>query len=1041
MVKRLLLFWMLLLAGANWAAAQNTRITGNVISKEDDFPVVGAAILVKGTNVGGITDLDGNFSISAPQNATTLVVSYVGMKTLEVAVKPNLKIVLEADVKALNEVVITALGIQRQAKEIGYATAKITGDDLNAAKGANATAALVGKVSGLQITLNTPEISSDVRVNLRGSRSFKGDNSALLVLDGVQTPLEYLQSLNPNDIDNVSVLKGASAAALYGSEAANGVLYVTTKQGKRGKPNITYSLTTTFDNVSYLPRMQTRFGQGQTSGTTGLSTYVSDENQQYGPEFDGSLIEVGSPLFDPDNAAGTYLKLPYSYVKGGREGFYQTGVGIQNDISYASSDDRGNMFLSYQHLDRTGTIPGDKQVRHTVRFNAGRNYKNVTVSAKTSYTNTFDDTNTNSSNGIYNLINMPANLNIKDYRRWYDPGVRGASPDEWLNDYYDNPWFLVDNNRRNTRNDRLTLSVDIDYQALPWLKFQGRGGVSAGFRNRTSTVGAWHFSDWAKKNIYHAASDIYSSVTTNSRLSTRSNLDFIATAEHKFGSDFELKGMVGYSIQESYEENKEVLASRLEIDNFFNVKNKIGELGGSNSWERARKLGLFGSLDLGYRDWAFVQLTGRNDWTSLLDPSRWSFFYPSVNTSVVLSDAIASLKENETLSNLKVRASFARVGTVNIGNYNLDDLVATADYFPFGTLAAYRLNTNIRNRYIAPEFTSEFEIGAEIGLLRDRIVLEAAVYSQRTTNQTVNISIPYSSGYAASYMNAGTMRGRGVEFDLHLTPLFRAGDFRFNLGLNATFIDTKVLELNGGVEELVINSDYADYAIVGMNYPMIKATDWVRSPDGKVVVDGVTGLPSAGDVAPRGTADPKVRIGVSPTLRYKDFSLSAVFDYRGGHYTRSGLEYDMLFTGSSYLSTISGRQRFVFPNSVIKETDAAGNVTYRENTDITINNGGVQFWNGIYKQGRANQVFSAASWKLREIALSYNVPEKAIRKSRILQRASVSLVGNNLFMWVPKTNYWGDPDFTTSGDSNVPGMSGTNAAGYRTFGFNVLVSF
>ena len=238
-----------------------------------------------------------------------------------------------------------------------------------------------------------------------------------------------------------------------------------------------------------------------------------------------------------------------------------------------------------------------------------------------------------------------------------------------------------------------------------------------------------------------------------------------------------------------------------------------------------------------------------------------------------------------------------------------------------------------------------------------------------------------------------------------------------------------------------LDSDWAGYAIVGARYPMIKATDWVRNPEGKIIVDPVTGLPKAGDIVAVGTSDPTVRIGLNSVMKWKGFSLAATFDYRGGHYTRPSSEYNMLFTGASYISGISGRQRFVFPNSVIAETDASGNVTYRENTDITVNDAGKTFWNGIYKQGRANQIISAASWRLRELSLGYDVPKKYLKKVGFLQRASVSLVGRNLFMWTPSTNIWGDPDFTGSGNGNVGGFSGTNNVGQRSYGFNLLLSF
>ncbi len=489
----------------------------------------------------------------------------------------------------------------------------------------------------------------------------------------------------------------------------------------------------------------------------------------------------------------------------------------------------------------------------------------------------------------------------------------------------------------------------MDYQALSWLKLQGRGGVSVNVTNQNDTRGAWHYTDWARDNIYYASSDIQSQFLTRSSLSSRLDLDLMASTQHQLNNHFELRTMVGYSLQESYFEYKRLNADQLEVDNLFNVSNKIGELTGENRWTKTRKIGIYGSIDLGYNGWAFLQVTGRNDWTSLLDPSQWSFFYPSANASVMLSEALPQLQNHDVISHLKVRASAARVGTVNLSPYLLDDIATNkryasdTQYFPYGTLAGYELSPDIYDRLLKPEFTTEFEIGAEIGLFRDRIVLEAAVYNQNTTNQTVNISLPTSTGYDSRYINAGTMRGRGLELDLHLTPLFRWGKFRWNMGINATFTNTKVTELYEGLDEIRIDSDYYVYAVLGQSYPMIKLQDWVRDPEGRVIVDAVTGLPEMGDIVTVGQADPKVRLGLTSNMKFKDFTLAATFDYRGGHYTRFNMESFMLFSGTSYLSAIGGRQRFVFPNSVIAQTDAAGNVSYIENTDVTLNNGGKNF--------------------------------------------------------------------------------------------------
>lgn len=1051
MMKKLLtimlVMCMLFITSVAWA--QNARtITGVVVSADDGTVVPFASVYVKGqTNIGTQTDNDGKFTLpNVPSAATHLVVSFIGFRNAEADITKNtrLKVVMQSDEIRLNEVVVTALGIQRQAKEIGYATAKVTSDELNAAKGADATAALSGKVSGLQINVVSPNLGSTVRVSLRGSRSFKGDNQAMLVLDGVPTPLEYLQSLNPNDIENISVLKGASAAALYGSSAANGVLYVTTKQGNKGKPKITYSLTTTFDKVSYLPKWQTRFGAGESNSLTGLPTsYVPYENQQYGPEFDGSMVPIGEPLFDPNNPDGYQMMGTYSYKPNGRNGFYQTGVGIQNDISYMSSDDKGDMYLSYQRMDQQGTVEGDKIVRQTIRFNASRKYKNFKAGAKISYSNSNIDTNYDTNGGMYEVMQVPGNIDLRDFRDWRNSDVRGASPDEWISNYFQNPWFSIDNYRQLRRRDRLTAAIDFEYQALPWLKFQARGGYSLGVSNNTKQDGAWHYSDWSKQSGLRssASADILSYLYTGSSLNSRLNIDAMAMANHKINEKFSIKGMFGYSLQESYNDSKNVEADRLQIDNFFNVANKIGELSGSNEWGRSRKLGLFGSVDLSFKDWAFLQITGRNDWTSLLAPSHWSFFYPGANASVMLSDALPKLKDNEILSYLKLRSTFARVGTVNISNYNLEDIVNPVDYyFPYGTLAGYLQSLNIRNKDIEPEFTTEFEVGMEVGLLKDRIIFEAAFYNQITDNQTVNISIPSATGFDTQYVNAGKMRGRGVELDLHLTPLLQFGEFRWNVNANATFLKTEVLELVGGVNELLIEDPV--YAIKGYAYPILKATDWIRNPEGKVIVDPITGYPQAGDLAIAGQTEPKVRIGLSSIMKYKGFTLAATFDYKGGHYTRFGAENSLLFGGTSYTSAIAGRQRFVFPNSVIEVKDANGNVTgYRENTDVTIADGNKEFWNGPYKQNRINQVTSAASWRFRELSLGYDVPERMLRPTKYIQRAAISFVARNLFMWVPDTNLWGDPDFSASNSFNASGKAELRAGGNRTFGFNILVSF
>lgn len=1038
------------------AMAQNITVRGTVTSADDGMPIIGASVLVVGTTTGTITDIDGNFTIQNVLQGADLSISYVGMQSQTVKAQPELNIVLTSDSEMLGEVVVTAMGIQRQAKAIGYSTAQVNADQLTAARGTDATAALSGKVSGLEINMTSPALDQETRVQLRGARSFKGDNSALLVLDGVQTPMSFLQTLNPNDIENVSVLKGASAAALYGSEAANGVIIVTTKSGTQGKPKITYAFTSTIHQASYLPKTQHRFGSGHSTSATGnwdytYNSYMPTENQQYGPEFDNHPIESGWPLEALD---GERRIINYGYVGDDYlSSYYRTGLDLQHDVSYASSDDRGSMYMSYQRLDQKSITRGDESARQTVRFNASRNYSNLTVGGKVTYTHTTYDVSTYTDAGIYALMQVPATYRIGDYTNWRkgDTGD-GTSPNEYFSDYSANPFFLLDTHRRNTRQDRLAGSIDIDYDATSWLKLTARAGLNLDVNNTNIRYEAFDYSDYAKQYKPNASSNQVSEFTTASSYRSNFNLDLMAQYSHKLGSDFELKGLLGYNLQDHYYEYKGVGTSRLAIPNLFNLANKLGDLTGSNYWSRSRKTGIFASVDLSYRDWAFLQLTGRNDWTSLLAPGNRSFFYPSANGSVVLTDAIPALK-SDVFNHWKMRASWARVGTVNLSPYSMQTKTYVSGGYPYGTHTGYHMSTTLYSNDLKPEFTSEYEVGTEFGFFNNRITLEAAAYLQRTTDQTVPVSVPTSTGYESRYINAGTMEGKGIEIDMHINPIVRWGDFSFNVGFNATFVKTKVIDLADGLDELAIDnginsSRYGIWAIKGESFPVIKAQDWKRDDQGRVIVNKNTGLPEAGEMRIMGTTEPTVRLGITPTFRYKTWTLTATIDYRGGHKFLSGLEATNTFSGASWISATSGRQRIVFPHSSVWDEATQ---SYVDNLSYTVMKGDDTFWRNPYQLSYANFVYSAATWRLRELSLNYEVPEKVIRKIGFLQGISMSLVGRNLFLLRPKTNIFGDPEFSANGgntnilggsyNKNANGTQGNISAGYRSYGFNLIVTF
>jgi len=1049
-MKRLLPLALLFCAVCTFSSplwAQTRTLSGRVLARDTGEPIVYATVIVKDfTNLAQYTDDAGRFSISnVPVSATHITVGYIGYVTQEVSISGinSVTVTLDPDVVALDQVVVTALGIQRQARETGYAIAKVNAEELTNAGSPDASSALAGKVSGLEITMPGYGLEPDVRVSLRGSRSFRGSNQAMLVLDGIPAQMNMLQTLNPNDIENISVMKGGSGAALYGSSAANGVIYVTTKKATRGKPRITYGLTMTFDDATaYLPKWQTRFGPGGDNATTSLPEYMPEENQQYGPEFDGTLRKIGVPIYNPDDPTydgGKQLYGIYSAKKGARSDFYNTGVSLQNDISYSAGDENGSLFFSYQRVNTTGQIPGDKGVRQGVRFNGSKKYGIVNLNANVSYTNMNNNATNTGNAGIYDLMSAGLNHYIPDYKDWRN--TEGGRPDEWIgSNYYNNPYFNIEMSRQLRRIDRLTGSANLEIKPLKWLTLQGRAGMNLNTTNEERRQYAWNYNTaWGRLvGRSFAQSKRYSNMREISNYNQTINLDAMALTQHKLTGDLGLKTLLGWSMRDDYRTDETVIAANLEIDDFFNVKNKLGELTGSNEWRQQRSVSVYGSINLAYKNWAFLELTGRNDWTSLLAPKNWSFFYPGANASVMLTDAIPSMK-GKNLSYLKLRGTYAKTGTVNIGIYELANLSNPADNYPYGTLTSYVISTSIRNPNIQPEFTTEFEFGVELGLLKDRIMLEAAVYQQNTTNQTVSVSLPYSAGFANMNLNAGEMRGRGLELDLRLTPLFKIGDLRWNFNANFTWSESRVMDIYGDMEELVIDAGYGNFsAKVGKLYPWFKGSDWDRDPEGRVIVSPSTGYPTINaTLQDMGTTSPKYRLGLGSRVFWKDFTLNVTAEYRGGHIARFVQEDSMLFQGTSYNSALMGRQRFVIPNSVIQNADG----TFTPNTDITVASGGRNFFAESYRNVAVTQVVSAASWRIREASIAYNIPQKWVDKTKIVSRASISVVGRNLALFTPKTNMWGDPDGFSTGNTNLTGYQSQNRSLPRTLGFNLSVTF
>ena len=1043
-MKKIALFLSILLfMGTLVANAQTRGVTGTVTSAEDGQPIPGVSVSVRGTTLGTITNIDGIFDLKVPDDAGALVVSFVGMKTqnIELTSASDYTISLEPDLVGIDEVVVTAIGIERSAREIGYSMSTIDQEQLNTVKPLTIASGLVGKVAGLQISTTSTGVNPDQRVILRGNRSLTGNNEALLVLDGVPVSLSYLTSLNPNDVSDISILKGANASALYGSDAANGVIMVTTKQGSKDHIQVQFSNTTTFDKAAYLPEFQDRFGTGSSSDAFGNPVFEAYENQQYGDEFDGILRGIGRP-----DEYGNMQEVPYSALSGEKEAFFDTGLTMQNDLSFSAGDEKSTFFVSIQDAIVKGLIPDDELRRNAIRLNASRVYKGFKATGNVNYTHTEDDITTEDI--LWQIYNTGQNIPLTSYSDWQTPSTpeqtNWADINHYYNDYYENPYTFKDKNRRKRRRDQLIGTITLSQDINPWLNAKVRSSMSMNNSTYKQTWEEWDYSYWAEHDSNRSnasGGDIKADVRDRSEYSFRWTNDFILTANNEFG-DFKLTTILGATTRSSYYHRIEVNVDALEVPGLYNIGNRLGELTGNQRYEETRRLGVFGDLTLGYKNFLFLHATGRNDWDSRLDPENWSFFYPGVDVSFVFTEAIPALADNNILSYGKLRGGIAKVGSINIDPYDLENEFAVTGGFPFGDLTAHSISGALKNRYLEPEFTLSKEIGVDLNFFDSRINLEAGWYTMSTTNQTLPAQITYSSGYSSMYINAGEMKNSGIEIELGLVPV-SSTDWRWNINVNYANWNSEVVSIvDDDVEDELYLGNYV-YAIEGQPYPVNKASDFERDPLGRVIVDAVTGLPTkATDLVVTGQTVPKHILGAQTYLRYKGFTAGISAEYRGGFIMRSGPGYAMMFPGISAVSASAGRERFVFPNSVINVgTDE--NPEYVENTNVTTNDGNVDFWTQTYRSVSRPYVTNAAYLKIRELSFYYDVPTRhlAAGTGGFVKGAKVGFVGRNLFMFLPDSNMYGDPE-ANSGSGNAVGYSpGSSIPPTKSYGFNVTITF
>lgn len=987
------LFFFLVLISATAVHAQRIHVNGLVLDAYNNMPLPGATVQTLDEATSTVTDFDGKFRMYA-QSGQSLVVRYLGYKE-QVFVVPGdeslVTIVLEESITQLIGVEVTgALGISRAAKEIGSSAQIVKTDELNQGRVVNPIFGLASKVAGLRINQYDSKVDPAAQIVLRGTRSLqrgsgidgRSNNEPIYVVDGV--PIPSIDRLNPNDIESITVLKGANAAALYGSEGVNGAIMIATKKGKAGKGKISYTNTTTLSNVYFLPEAQTTYGQGF-NGVYSPTTFES-----WGPAFDGSLQPFGNPL--PD---GTQPMLRYSYPGSDhRLDLFQTGVNVQNDISFSGGDDISTYFLSAQHVKQTGIIPKDENERINLRFNGTRKFGRLRTAYNINFVNNKKDITPDGPwIGAYRY---PANFDYDLIKDWEDPNSPGNPNNYFIpnGSWLRNPYFLIDNIRDQSNQQILNGKIELNYELASWAEIMYRAGY---YSNTEET------RSYTRKFEAQGTRNTPGTVNDGSLFYRRFNGDLVLNLKKDFGN-LETRLLLGNNVRADYRKTQNVSSNNLLYPDIINPGSRAGELGGGSAITEQRSFAVYGEWVTGYKDYAYLTLTGRNDWISTLSKANRSYFYPGVSASFILTEAIPSLKDSGKLSFAKIYGSWNETGNVTLTPYQLNNAYSQSNGFPYGNVIGFLPSLTNPNPNIEPEFVTSYEAGIQLGLFNQRLQLEATYVYSDSDGQISNANVSRATGYNAMLVNSGRMTNDIVELSVS-GDIIRTRDLKWNLGVNYSYTNNVVKELYGGAEYR--QNFRQSYAFVGEQFPSLWVSDYERDPNGNVVVNAATGDPIvAADNTLLGPMVPPHMLGVNTTLEYKNFSLGLQFDGRKGAWFYSETIPPMYEFGTHPITAEYGREPFVWPGSVIETAPGQ----YTANTNLTTSSGGKEFWAA---QGavQRNTAAKADFFKLREVNLSYRLPESLLGNKDILESVSIGVVATNLFIITHSSNNIGDPEY------------------------------
>lgn len=1079
MGKRIHLFLLALAIGVIQGAAQVTTVRGIVTTEEDGESVIGASVIVKGTSLGTVTDVNGRFELSGlPPSATQLLISYISLMAKEVAIAPQVSVTLKSDTHLLDEVVVTALGISREKKALGYTAQEVKQNALVQGKDNNLLNSLSGKIAGVRITNTQGDVGSS-RIVIRGETSIAGENQPLFIVDGIPVDNSQLNArssgrdfknaiadLNPEDIKTLTVLKGPNAAALYGAHAAHGAIVITTKGGDKRQKGIGITLhsSTQVSFVATLPEFQNLFGQGaggRFSYVDGKGAGVNDGvDESWGPRLDIGLL---IPQFDsPLDADGNRVATPWVSHPNNVRDYFRMGISTNSGISVARGDDKYQFRVGYNYEKQVSIVPDAGTNKTNISLNTDYHLaKWIVVGATANYiVYTAPSLPGSATPSGSNVRSNSPMLQFLWFGRQVDTNsLKADYTRNWNSSYYDNPFWSASYNTQSQERHRLIGDLHAEFRLTD--------GLNVRFRTSTD----W-YNDRRKSKVKWGsagAGSPYGSYAEDAYTVKENNTEVLATYIKQLNKNWGIDALLGFNVRNKQYENNYQAAPRLAVADLYTLTNSRDPLISSNDFYRLRQYGLYGSIQLDYRRWAFLNITGRNDWSSTLPVDNNSYFYPSVTASVLLSEAFGW--RSKAVNYLKIRGGWSQVGA-DANPYQLATVFTSETAFngnPLQSSSTIGMNPNLK-----PEKTSSIEAGFEAAFWDNRLYLDFTYYKTDSRNQILKLATTAASGYTSQVRNAGHIRNRGYEIQLGAVPIQTSKGFRWNLDLNYGANSSKVVKLD---DEGLITS-YQLYssgiqilASVGEAYGTLFGTSYVRDANGNVVVDA-NGLPKISTTNKTlGKFTPDWTGGISNTFSYRSLSLSFLIDASVGGSIFSNTNKTGKYTGV-LANTLSGRD--AEHGGLWYYTDAMGNnVRLSESPSYSVSSDGLyyaqvngqstrvyqdgimvegvtesgskneevvsaeKYYHRIYSIAEAN-VYDASYVKLREVALSYRLPRLWTQKLH-LQEASVTLTGRNLwtiYKSVPNI----DPESALT-TGNAQGVEAYSLPTTRSFGVNLSVKF